>query len=281
MKDYRLGLYEKAMPGMLPLVRKLNEAGKAGFDYMELSVDETNEKLGRLDMSADKRAAVRRACEETGVPIVSMCLSAHRRFPLGSPDPADAARSLEIMEKALFLAGELGIRQIQLAGYDVYYTESTEETRRRFEENLYKAAGLVARYGVMMGFETMETPFMNTVEKAMAHVRRVNSPYLQVYPDIGNLTNAAVTYGTDVLEDLKKGAGHLSAMHLKETRPGVFRDMNFGDGHVDFPAAIRCAHGLGVRMFVAEFWYHGNPEWRQDLRLANAFLQTKFAEAGL
>ena len=150
MKDYRLGLYEKAMPGMLPLVRKLNEAGKAGFDYMELSVDETNEKLGRLDMSADKRAAVRRACEETGVPIVSMCLSAHRRYPLGSPDPTDAARSLEIMEKALFLAGELGIRQIQLAGYDVYYTESTEETRRRFEENLYKAAGLAARYGVMI-----------------------------------------------------------------------------------------------------------------------------------
>ncbi len=29
----------------------------------------------------------------------------------------------------------------------------------------------------------METAFMNTVGKAMAYVDRIQSPYLQVYPD--------------------------------------------------------------------------------------------------
>ena len=89
---------------------------------------------------------------------------------------------------------------------------------------------MAAKAGVMMGFETMETEFMNTVEKAMVYVNRVNSPYLNVYPDLGNVTNAAVTYGTDVEEDLETGRGHLAAMHLKETLPGKFREIPFGTG---------------------------------------------------
>ena len=44
---------------------------------------------------------------------------------------------------------------------------------------------MAAKYGIVMGFETMETPFMDTVEKAMEYVRIVDSPYLQIYPDIG------------------------------------------------------------------------------------------------
>lgn len=31
-----------------------------------------------------------------------------------------------------------------------------------------------------LGFETMETPFMDTVEKAMHYVKLVDSPYLGV-----------------------------------------------------------------------------------------------------
>lgn len=281
MKAYRLGLYEKSMPGTLTLKEKLEHTRAAGFDYMEISIDETDEKLARLDMPPAGRAALREAVRKTGIPIVSMCLSGHRKYPLGSPDPAVRARSLEIMEKALAFAADLGIRQIQLAGYDVYYTPGSQETRRLFTENLKKSAEMAARLGVMMGFETMETPFMNTVEKAMAYVNEVQSPYLQVYPDIGNLTNAAKESGKDVLDDLRLGRGHLSAMHLKETVPGVFREVPYGTGHVDFPAAIRCARELGVRLFVGEFWYTGSPEWENDLRQANRFLREQFAAAGM
>ena len=69
----------------------------------------------------------------------------------------------------------------------------------------------------------------------MEHVKRVDSPYLGVYPDIGNITNAAKTYGTDVLADLECGHGHLVAMHLKETVPGVFREVPFGAGPCGLP----------------------------------------------
>ena len=56
--------------------------------------------------------------------------------------------------------------------------------------NLKEAAIMAAKQGVLLGFETMETPFMDTVEKAMAYVKDVDQAYLGVYPDIGNLKNA-------------------------------------------------------------------------------------------
>ena len=199
------------------------------------------------------------------MPIRTMCLSGHRKYPLGSSDPETCRRGMEIMEKAIRLAEDLGIRIIQLAGYDVYYDPSTPETVERFGKNLEKAVHMAAKAGVTMGFETMETEFMNTVEKAMNYVNRVNSTYLNVYPDLGNITNAAKTYGTQVAGDLHTGKGHLVAMHLKETVPGKFREIPFGTGHVDFEEGIAVAWELGVRKFVTEFWYTGNTEWRADL----------------
>lgn len=68
--------------------RKISLAGAAGagkscgFDFVEMSVDETDERLSRLDWSAAQRASLVTAMLETGVAIPSMCLSAHRRFPL-------------------------------------------------------------------------------------------------------------------------------------------------------------------------------------------------------
>ena len=187
-----------------------------------------------LDWTAQERRELLDAMQETGLPIRSMCLSGHRKYPLGSADPAVRARGMEIMEKAVQLADGLGVRVIQLAGYDVYYEDSSAETKALFLENLRKAAEMAAVRGIVLGFETMETDFMNTVWKSMFYVNAVNSPYLGVYPDSGNLTNAALTGKNSVLEDLKSGKGHLVALHLKETVPGVFREVPFLTGHVDF-----------------------------------------------
>ena len=269
MKTYTLGLYEKSMPAELSWKEKLEAAKSAGFDFLEMSIDETEEKLERLEITEQERLELIKLTKETGIPIGTMCLSGHRKYPLGSHDPEVKKKSMEIMRKAIELASDLGIRIIQLAGYDVYYEESDDETRQYFTDNLKKAAELAASAGVVLAFETMETGFMNTVEKAMKYVKQVSSVYLNVYPDIGNITNAAFANGTDVLDDLKLGSGRLAAMHLKETKPGIFREVPYGEGHVDFKKAIETAWKLGVRIYVAEFWYTGNPSWKEELVTAN------------
>ncbi|WP_234407828.1 L-ribulose-5-phosphate 3-epimerase [Anaerosinus massiliensis] len=278
MKQYMLGLYEKAMPPNLSWKEKLQEAKKAGFDFLEMSIDETDEKLSRLEMPKSERRRICDSMDEIGIPIRSICLSGHRKYPLGSQDVKIRERSLEIMEKAIDLACDLGVRIIQLAGYDVYYEESSKETRLMFEQNLAKCACMAAKKGVLLGFETMETEFMNTVEKAIAYVGKINSPYLQIYPDAGNLTNAAVLYEKNVVADMKGGAGHIVACHLKETVPGKFREIPFGTGHVNFKTVIDTTWKLGVRIYVAEFWYTGSTSWQDDLKHANQFISVNFTD---
>ncbi|MDK2964614.1 MULTISPECIES: L-ribulose-5-phosphate 3-epimerase [Lacrimispora] len=268
-KAYTLGLYEKSMPAGLGWKEKLEAAKTAGYDFVEISIDETEEKLNRLTMSQAERLELISMMKIVGLPIRTMCLSGHRKYPLGSHDAAVREKGLDIMRKAIQLADDLGVRIIQLAGYDVYYEDSSEITRQYFLENLKIATEIAARAGVVLGFETMETEFMNTVEKSMEYVNLVASTYLNVYPDIGNITNAAKTYGINAMDDLRAGKGHLVAMHLKETVPGKFREIPFGTGHVDFESAIKTAWELGIRKYVTEFWYSGNSQWMLELYDAN------------
>lgn len=274
MRGYTIGLYEKAMPSTLNWEEKMIEAKRAGFDFIEMSIDETEEKLERLDMTEEECMELIRLMNKTGIPIRSMCLSGHRKYPFGSHNEETRKRSMEIMNKAIRLSEVLGIRVIQLAGYDVYYEEGDADTKRWFEENLKKAVHNAAAAGVLMGFETMETDFMNTVQKAMYYVNRVNSSYLGVYPDLGNITNAAKIVQKDVVEDILCGLGHFVAMHLKETKPGVFREVPFRSGHVDFITGIQAAWKVGIRRFVTECWYVGNERWKEELKETNAMMRT-------
>ena len=52
MKAYSIGLYEKAMPNTLTWKEKLEAAKEAGYDFVEISIDETDAKLARLAPSS-------------------------------------------------------------------------------------------------------------------------------------------------------------------------------------------------------------------------------------
>lgn len=254
MKDYQLGLYEKAMPE-LSWREKLLMAKDAGYDFVELSIDAGEERIARVYSSAAERRELLALCGDCGVPFGTLNASALTKYSLGNEDARLRERGLDIALRSIELAAELAIRVVMIPGYDVYFGVSTPESRRLFMQNVRRLTEAAASAGVQLGFETMENEFMNTVEKAMRVVDEIGSNYLQVYPDIGNMTNAAVLYGTDPIADLRLGKGHLVGLHLKETKPGFFREIPYGQGHVDFPAAVRTAWELGVRRYVTEFWY--------------------------
>jgi predicted hexulose-6-phosphate isomerase len=280
MKEYALALYEKALPPAEDLALLCRRARAGGFDRLELSIDETEPRLARLDWPEKAQRDLGLRAREEGAPIRTLCLSGHRKYPLGARDPETRKRSLEILKKAIAFASNAGISIIQLAGYDVYYEPGDEGTRARFRDGLLQGAAWAAEAGVVLAFETMETPFMDTVEKALAWVREVDSPWLGLYPDIGNLQNAAAKYGHSVTADLALGAGHVFALHLKETRPGVYRDLRFGSGgHTDYDGCLRTAWSMGVRSFTGEFWYHGEEDWEAEVRRASAFLREKIEKA--
>jgi len=274
---YKLGCYEKAMPNTLTIKQKLFYAKVAGFDFLEISIDETDDKLSRLDLSDKEIEQIRQAIIDFDFPILTMCLSGHRKYSLGSHDLEIQKKSLEIMEKACIFAQKLGLRIIQLAGYDVYYEEHDDFTQKYFEINLQKCVDIASKYGILLGFETMETPFMDTVEKSMKYVSSINSPYLNVYPDLGNLTNSSRIYQVSIENDIETGKGKIIAAHLKEIIKGHYREIPFGKGDTLYDEAIGILKSLNVRIFTGEFWYTGNIDWEKDLEFANQYLRDKLS----
>lgn len=274
-RHYRLGVYEKSMPDSLTMKEKLVSAKEAGYDFVEMSVDESDAKIARLDWDDQKIGEILQASRDAGLCFESICLSAQRRYPLGSlKDDGTSAEAL--CQSALLFAMKLGIRIIQLQGYDCYYDEaSSSSTRANFFRNLRNCSLAAAQYGVTLGIETMENDFLNTVEKAMYYIRQIRCPYLQVYPDIGNISNAA----PDVCRDIRIGAGHIVSAHLKETVPGKYREIPYGSGDVDFSSAISALYEGGVRRYVAEFWYDGGEDWKQVLKRNREFLAGQFDAA--
>lgn len=273
-RAYTLGLYEKAMPRELSWKEKLVVAKEAGYDFVEISIDETEEKIQRIYMSAEERLEMIRCMYEVGIPIRSMCVSALTKYSIGNADNVLCERGMEIAEKSIELAADLGVRIVMIPGYDTFYQPSTPETQARFAENLKKVAMIGAKHGVLVELETMENNFMNTVWKAIYYANDINSVYLGVYPDSGNTKNAAVNLGHSEIQDLISGKGHVAALHLKETVPGKFREIEYGTGHVDFEGVIKTAWEIGVRRYVTEFWYTGNENWKQDVIKAQNMAST-------
>lgn len=278
MSKYVLGVYEKAMPNTLSFEKKLRYAKEIGYDYLEISIDETPEKLSRLDWDKKTRDELVSTMKKVGLPIRSLCLSGQRKYPMGSENEEIRKQSMEIIEKAIILADDLGVRIIQLAGYDVYYEKGNDTTRELFMKNLRKAVEIASKHGVILAFETMETSFMDTVKKAHEVVEKISSPFLQIYPDLGNIKNSSLIYNHDVIDDIKDGKNHIVAAHIKESIVGHYREIPFLTGHVNFKECLTQLWKQGVRRYVTELWYVGAEDFTLDLKFAVKTFRTMLDE---
>ena len=258
-KRYTLGLYEKAMPEV-SWPEKLRIAKEAGYDFVEISIDASEEKIARVYSSRAERKQLTDWMYELEMPIRTLNASALTKYALGDPDPAVRGRGLDIASNAIGLAEDLGVRILMIPGYDVYFKPHSDETERLFEAAIRELSLQAAVAGVQLAFETMENDFMNTVGKGLAWVDRIGSNYLKLYPDIGNTTNGCLPLGIDPAEDLRSGGAAVAALHLKETKPGIYRETPYGTGHVDFDRAVEAAWAIGVRRYVTEFWYQPDGE---------------------
>ncbi len=281
MRKHKLGIYEKALPKDLSWQDRLSIAKACGFDFVEISIDETDERLARLDWSKEQRLAIVSAILETEITIPSMCLSGHRRFPFGSHDEQVRQQAYAIMEKAIQLASDIGIRTIQLAGYDVYYEEQDEGTLQRFSEGMQWAVEKAASAQVMLSMEIMDTPFMNSITKWKQWDQLIASPWFTVYPDVGNLS----AWGNDVVKELELGIDRIAAIHLKdtyavtETCKGQFRDVPFGEGCVDFVNVFSTLQRLNYRgAFLIEMWTEKSDEPIMEIINARRWIENKMKE---
>ena len=250
-KQNPVGIYEKAFPAGYSWEQILVSARQAGYDFVEMSIDESQGRLDRLNWKPAERAALRQAIHNSGVPIWGMGISAHRKFPLGSASADLRQQGLDILYQSIELAADLGVRVIQVMGYDAFYEPSNADTEARYLEGLSTGIQWASAAGVLLALENVDTELVNSASKIMRIVKLINSPWLQAYPDIGNMA----AFGYDPLEQLPQTKGHLVGVHVKDTRKGELRGVRLGEGIVQFEAAFQLLARLGYTgPLVMEMW---------------------------
>lgn len=227
--DRPFGIYEKALPGgAWPTM--LEDASRGGFDFVEMSIDESEERIARLSWTRETRRDLARECARQGMPIFSICLSGHRRFGLGSANAETRRKAAEMLDAAIGLASDLGVRVIQIAGYYAFYEDLDSGARARYIEGLRRGVTLAARRGVMLAVENIDTPDMASITECLTLRDELDSPWFQIYPDVGNFA----VHSLDVLAELALLSGSAVGLHLKDARPGEPRRVPFGQGAVPF-----------------------------------------------
>ena len=247
----KIGIYEKAINNKFSWKEKIDIAKKAGYDFIEFSVDESEEKMKRLDWSNQKINELKKILIEKNFYFNSMALSGLRKFPYGSIVLNTRKKAIEITKKAIILAKKLGIRNIQLAGYDVYYEKTSQKTKKNFIKSVEKIIKIANEYSVMLSFEIMDTKFMGTIKNYYQILKNIKSPWLKLYPDLGNLWQ----WSKDIKDELILGQNDIIGLHFKDTKPGVFKNVPFGKGTVDFNKIFKTLEIINYTgPFLIEMW---------------------------
>jgi hexulose-6-phosphate isomerase len=281
----KIGVNEKSLPFELSWFDKLNCAKSCGYSFIELSIDETEDRISRLDWTKGQRLSLVEDVITTGVPIDTMMLSALRKFPLGSANAEIYDKSYEICQKAIILAKDLGIRNIQIAGYDEYYAAKSLLTRENFIENLRRVVNFASENQVMIAIETMDDKFINSIAKIREIKQEISSPWLQAYPDLGNIS--AWPENIPSL-DLAEGLENIVSVHVKDTlsvtstSPGKFKNVPFGEGDVEFFGLFKTLKRIGYSgTLTVEMWSEKNDNAVDLMIKAHTFVTELLSKAGL
>lgn len=254
------GIYEKALKPQ-PWKQLFEDVSSVGYDYLEISLDESDERLDRLNWTEAQFNEVRNLAYKNGIRLFSVCLSGHRMYPLGSANKDTEMQGMEIMKKAIRFCQRLGVRVLQVAGYDVFYEPHTNETGKRYIENLKKSVEMASIAGVMLAIEPVEV-FIDSVEKAMEVVTQINSPWLQIYPDVSNM----MSLGIDPVLQLEKGKGHIVAVHIRDSLPNYFYNVPIGEGLLDFKAVFRKLKQMNYTgPYLVEMWNQEDPDYLKTI----------------
>jgi L-ribulose-5-phosphate 3-epimerase len=163
----------------------MNAAKEAGFEAIELAVDETGELS--LDTTADELARIKDLAASVGLQLPTVATGLGWQYPVIGPDPATCAKGREVVLKCLDVAQALGAAVVLCVPGsvtdDYAYDTAVEELVSAFKELGPEAE---AR-GVVIGIENVWNKFMLSPVEFASLIDEIGHPYVQAYFDVGNV----------------------------------------------------------------------------------------------
>ncbi len=214
------------------LLEKLRLAKDAGFEGVEVAINETGE-LG-FERTKEDLLNLKAEAEKIGIEIFSVCNDLVWANSLTSADPAEVERAKKFVRRQLEVASILGAETILIVPgavsvefaphfgvveYDVVYDRALAALK-----DLAKDA---EKYKVTIGVENVWNGFLLSPLEMRDFIDAVGSDYVQAYFDVGNVMKLG--YPEHWIKVLGK---RIKKVHFKEYR----RAVGSLDGFVDLLA---------------------------------------------
>lgn len=231
------------------VAEQLQTAAQAGFEGIELVL--SHDGPLRFQTPDAACAEFRAQAAELGLQICGLASGVFFETNYASPDAADRQTAFDLTVAMLDRAAALGAGAIlvipAVVGTDrdrkprVGYADALHRTCDALDQLRYEAE---ARR-VVIGLENVWNRFLLSPVEAAELIDRVNSPWVGMYLDIGNVM--AYGYPQDWIVTL---GGRILRVHVKDydlARPGRDGFCPLGEGCVDWPAVIGALRQSGYR----------------------------------
>ena len=164
----------------LPRMKKLKELG---FDGIEGSAPGMN--VG----------ALRKACEEVGLPMHGVVYNKHWNKRLSSPDKAVRDEGRTGLEAAIRESKAVGGSSVLLVPGAVRGPNETHEhVWERSIAEIRKVIPVASKLGIHVLIETVWNGFCYKPEQFRDYIDEINNPWVQAYYDIGNMQKFAPSH---------------------------------------------------------------------------------------
>lgn len=235
------------------LADNLKLAADAGFDGVELALDE----VGELSLSTSEREllSIKRTAEELGLETYSLACALGFDYPITDDDPAVRAKARDIVKRQLFAAKTLGCDSILVIPgcvcADFIDPNRIVDYETAYERSLEAFCELKAdaeAYEVNIGLENVWNKFLLSPMEMRDFIDKIDSPFVGSYLDIGN----TVAYGYP--EHWIKTLGpRIKKVHFKDYRREAGGLCGFVDllaGDVNYPAVTEALASVGYDGWV-------------------------------
>lgn len=229
-------IYKAVKWGMIDIpgsvLDKFKLQQELGYDGMEL--------ISPSDLNVDE---VRRASEQTGMPVHGLVDMKHWDIRLSSPDAAQRDEGVAILQQALRDAKAFGGDSVLLVPGKVGGNDEThDQVWQRSIVEIRKVLPLASKLGVRVLIENVWNGFCETPEEMRDYLDEISSPWVGAYFDIGNCRK----FGTSEawVRTLGNRIVKLDCKDWGDTE-GFCK---IGDGDVNWP---------GVRLALAEIGFTG------------------------
>ncbi|OBZ13128.1 MULTISPECIES: sugar phosphate isomerase/epimerase [Bacillales] len=231
----------------------ITTAKKAGFDGIELSLNET----GELSLAATDNEIrdIQNRLEEAELEIAGLATGLYWSYPMTSENAATREKAIDVCKKQLELAAALGVDTILVipGAVGVDFIPDSEITDYEYAydralESIGKLVPFAESAGVSIGIENVWNKFLLSPLELRSFIDAHGSANVGSYFDVGNaLQNGYPEQWIRIL-------GHrIKKVHFKDYRRqagGLHGFVDLLAGDVDYPAVMTALRAIGYDNYV-------------------------------